>query len=346
MNDDARPKKPGRRRWVLRGISILAGLMVLAAGIGCWIMIHMPGTSYRGELPEPDDRLTALADQLHADVAALAVDIGQRNVRNRPANLARAADWIEKQFAAAGCTARRQDYEVSGVTCSNLEVELPGTARHGEIILVGAHYDTVPGTAGADDNTSGVAATLALARSFAHRKMQRTLRFVAFVNEEPPYFQTEQMGSCVYARRCRQRGEHIAGMLSLEMLGCYSDAPGSQHYPPPFSLLYPSQGDFIAFVGNTSSRDLLRQAVGAFRGGEPFPCEGAVLPEAMPGVGFSDHWSFWQEGYAAIMVTDTAMFRYPYYHEPDDTIDKLDFARMARVVRGLEKVIAALAGGE
>jgi len=183
---------------------------------------------------------------------------------------------------------------------------------------------------------------LALARGFARSKTDRTLRFVAFVNEEKPYAQTEQMGSRVYARHCQEKGEHVVAMLSLEMLGCYDDASGSQKYPPPFELLYPSKGDFIAFLGNTASRNLVRQVVGTFRWHEPFPSEGAAMPGLIRAAGFSDHWSFWQEGYPAVMVTDTAMFRYRHYHEPEDTIDKIDFDRMARVARGLEKVIAEL----
>ena len=191
-----------------------------------------------------------------------------------------------------------------------------------------------------------MAALLALARRFAKCKPDRTLRFVAFVNEEPPYFQTAKMGSGVYARRCGQRREKIVAMLSLETIGYYSDARGSQKYPPPLGLLYPSTGNFIAFVGNVKSRDLVRRMVGTFRQHEKFPSEGAALPAATPGVGFSDQWSFWQEGYPAAMVTDTAMFRYPYYHEAEDTIDKVDFDRTARVVRGLEKVIGVLAGAD
>ena len=210
--------------------------------------------------------------------------------------------------------------------------------------MVGAHYDTASGAPGADDNTSGIAGTLALARKFSMAKPDRTLRFVAFVNEEPPYFQTERMGSWVYAKRCREKGEDVVAMLSLEMLGCYSDAPGSQKYPPPFSFLYPSRGNFIGFIGNTSSRRLVRQAIASFRQNERFPSEGAAVPGMIRGVGFSDHWSFWQEGYPALMVTDTAMCRYPHYHRPQDTIDKIDFDRMARVVRGLESVVADLAG--
>ena len=309
-------------------------------------MIGMPGTSYRGELPPADEALASLADELRRDIQQLAVDIGERNVRNRPRQLAHAADYVETQFSEVGYETKRQEYEVSNVKCHNLEAEVLGTTCPEEILIVGAHYDTVVGTAGANDNTSGVAATLALARRFAHRKPDRTLRFVAFVNEEKPYAHTEQMGSRVYARRCRERGEQVVGMLSLETIGYYDDAPGSQKYPPPLGLFYPSEGNFIGFIGNLASRRLVRQVVAAFRQNEPFPSEGAALPELVPRIGDSDHASFWHEGYPAVMVTDTANFRYPYYHTPEDTIDKVDFDRLARVVRGLEKVVAEMVSVE
>jgi hypothetical protein len=132
-------------------------------------------------------------------------------------------------------------------------------------------------------------------------------------------------------------------MLSLETIGYYDDAAGSQQYPPPFGWWYPSEGNFIGIVGNVRSRGLVRRVVGTFRQHEKFPCEGAALPAAVPGISFSDQWSFWEEGYPAAMVTDTAMFRYPHYHEPEDTVDKVDFERTARVVRGLDRVVIELA---
>jgi len=302
----------------------------------------MPGRSFRGELPRADERLDSLAAELRKDVAYLADEIGERNVQNRPHELSLAADYIDAEFAAAGYTVEPQEYEVAGCNCRNLEVEIPGSTRLDEIVVVGAHYDTVIGTPGANDNTSGVAATLALARRFSGRSLDRTLRFVAFVNEEKPFAHTDTMGSRVYSRRCGQRGERITAMLSLETIGYYYDSPGSQKYPRPFGLLYPAEGNFIAFVGNIKSRRLVRRAVAAFRQHEKFPSEGAALPASVYGVGFSDHWSFWQEGYPAVMVTDTAMFRYPHYHQPEDTTDKIDFDRLARVVRGLEGVVSSI----
>jgi Zn-dependent M28 family amino/carboxypeptidase len=207
---------------------------------------------------------------------------------------------------------------------------------------VGSHYDSVVGTVGANDNASGVAATLELARLLKGNKLRRTVRFVFFVNEEPPYFQTEQMGSLVYAHQLRRDGIPVAAMISLETIGFYSDARGSQKYPALVSLFYPSRGNFIAFVGNDESRDLVRRAVRRFRESARFPSEGIAGPPTLPGVGWSDHWSFWQEGYPAIMITDTAVFRYPYYHTALDTADKVDFEKMARVVDGVRNVVASL----
>ncbi|WP_428939770.1 M28 family peptidase [Fontivita pretiosa] len=160
---------------------------------------------------------------------------------------------------------------------------------------------------------------------------------------EPPFFQTEAMGSLVYASRCKQRNENVLGMIALETIGFYTDAPNSQQYPPPLAMLYPSTGNFIAFVGNLASLRLVQRCVGSFRAHAQFPSEAGVAPESIPGVGWSDHWSFWQQGYPAIMVTDTAPFRYPHYHQPTDTPDKLDYDRTARVVAGLSCVVSDLA---
>jgi hypothetical protein len=169
------------------------------------------------------------------------------------------------------------------------------------------------------------------------------LRFVAFVNEEPPYFLSGEMGSQVYARRCKERGGKISAMISLETIGYFSDAPHSQTYPSPgLGMLYPNVGNFIGFVSNVKSRALLRRVVTSFRKHAEIPSEGASLPAFIPGVSWSDQWSFWQHGYPAIMVTDTAPFRYPYYHSSNDTPDKLDYDRFTLVVSGMEKVIEDL----
>ncbi len=311
----------------------------LAAG---WNLLRMPGRPHRGPLPSADDRLLRLAAELRDHVCYLADEIGERNVRCRPIELARTAEYIAAELDGAGFTVQRQEYDVDGTTCVNLEAEIPGTTKPDEIVIIGAHYDSVENCPAANDNGSGVAATLSLAREFADSRNDRTLRFVAFVNEEEPYGHTPRMGSWVYARRCRQRDEQVTAMLSLETIGCFSDDPKSQKYPSPLGLLYPSTGNFIAFVGNTRYARLVRQVVRAFREAEPFPSQAGAMPEAMSDIGRSDHWPFWQERYPALMVTDTAPFRYAHYHTPEDTVDKIDFERMARVVRGLQGVIRSL----
>jgi len=278
----------------------------------------MPGRSYDGALDFTAQE-TELAGRLRAHVEALASE--QRNV-----DLERPARYIEEQLASP----KAQTFESGGRRVRNVETGA-GT------IVVGAHYDTVPGSPGADDNASGVAVLIELAR------MGLPARFVAFANEEVPYFQSGEMGSHVWAARAAHAGEEIRAMLSLEMLGYYRNLPASQGYPPPLSWFYPDRANFIAFVGDVGSRALVRRAIASFRRHAHFPSEGVAAPAGLPGVTWSDHWSFRQHGYPAIMVTDTAFYRYPHYHLPSDTPEKLDYVRMARVTLGLAAVIKELA---
>lgn len=306
-------------------------------------MVKMPGTSYVGPLAPLTKSETALQTTLHQDVEKLAGEIGERNMMCYQ-ELKRAREFIESSFAKAGYEVHRQVYEVQGKPCYNLEVEISGTDHENEIVIVGGHYDSVIGSPGANDNGTGVAALLALARMFTGAKLSKTLRFVAFVNEEPPFFRTSNMGSLVYAKECRKRGEKVFLMLSLETIGYYTSVAGSQRYPFPIGFFYPSKGNFIAFVGNFSSRTLVREIVALFRRQVKFPSQGAALPAIIPGVSWSDQWAFWRMGYPAIMVTDTAPFRYPYYHSSQDTPDKINYEHLTRVVVGLKLVVAELVG--
>jgi Zn-dependent M28 family amino/carboxypeptidase len=339
------PKKRFAIKFITRAaifrLAILAAVLTILSIWFYYTMLKMPEKSYRGPLPPLTADQIVLRDQLRRDVETLASDIGERNIFNLK-KLALAADFIEAALAQAGYKTTRQSYKIENDTFTNIEAQITGATYPDQIVVIGAHYDTVYGSPGANDNASAVAANLALARHFANQKMGRTLRFVFFTNEEAPFYHSEQMGSFVYAKSCKQKNENITAMLSLETIGYYTSQPKSQSYPQPFSLFYPSTGNFLGFVSNTASKKLLRRAIASFRKNCKFPSEGGALPEFIPGIAWSDHWSFWQHNYPAIMLTDTAPFRYPYYHSPSDTPDKLCYDELAIVTSGIESVITDL----
>jgi Zn-dependent M28 family amino/carboxypeptidase len=330
----------------------LATIFIIIIFTLWFFMFRIPGNTYQGPLPQLTEGQKLLRDQLRKDVDKLAGEIGDRNASTEYENLCKAADFIELSLMEAGYKVLRQGYETSlyrlkGRECYNLEVEIKGEEKRDKTVVIGAHYDSLEGTPGANDNASGVAAMLALARAFAGKKTAQTLRFVAFVNEEPPYFLSDDMGSFIYARRCRERNENIVAMLSLETIGYYTDEKGSQSYPLGLmGFVYPTTGNFISFVGNIKSRKLVRDVVGFFRQYAKFPSEAAFLPEQIAGVAWSDQWSFWRVGYPGVMVTDTAPFRYPYYHTSEDTPEKIDYDRLAYLVSILEKVVARLVASD
>jgi hypothetical protein len=356
-NDDVRRQRSRSSiRWRIP-LALLAALALPVLWLA-WSSASMPGRSFSGATPRATPEELELAARLRDHVEALAgaadpsaspgaPGIGERNLTRRPEALADAARVIEARLAETGARVTREPFEVTGssLRAENVVLELAGGARADEIVLVGAHYDTAEGSPGANDNASGCAALIELARALARKSCARTLRFVAFANEEPPYFATGDMGSVACARACRARGDDVVAMLSLETLGCFDDRPGSQRYPlGALAWIYPDRGDFVAFVGNRPSRDLVRRSIATFRSHARVPSEGAALFESIPGVGWSDHRSFWAEGYPALMVTDTALFRDANYHEASDTAEKLDYERLARVVLGLERVLEELAG--
>ncbi|HEX8874569.1 MAG TPA: M28 family peptidase [Nitrosospira sp.] len=303
---------------------------------------------YENDENDENDEIAVIpvsAPALEGHVRKLAEEIGERHV-GRPQSLAAACDYIRSRWQDERYAVEAQAYEVVDISCVNLSITLPGIRWPEQVVLAGAHYDTVPGSPGADDNASGVAALLELGRRLSACRPGRTIRLVAFVNEEPPFFFWEKMGSAVYARAAKRRGEDIRAMFSLEMLGCYRDEPGSQQYPPFLGRGRPDRGNFIAFVANLRSRPLLERALAAFKAGTDFPVEGTAAFGWLPGVSWSDHLNFWRRGYPALMVTDTAFFRNPDYHSPRDTPEKLDYCRMAAVVEGLAGMLIRLADDE
>lgn len=320
-------------------MSALLYLAAAAAAIAAllWYMIVVPGESFRGPLAPLTADESALRDRLKKHVTAVAS--AEHNTRT-PERLEAAARYIEAELRTLGYAVRAQAFDSGEGRVRNLEATIAG--RGTASLVIGAHYDSVMGATGANDNGSGVAALLELARLLRGWQPKHTVRLAFFVNEEPPWFQSKAMGSRVYADELLARGENIAAMFSLETIGYYSERPGSQFYPFPLGFFYPDRGDFLAFVANLASRPLLHQAVAAFRAEARFPSEGVAAPALIPGVDWSDQWSFWRHGVPALMLTDTAPYRYPHYHLPSDTPDKVDYDRLARVVRGLERIFRVL----
>jgi len=282
-----------------------------------------------------------LTDRLRAHVYRLAAEIGERNIFI-PDALHAAEDYIRQAWEAQHYEIVAQEYTVKGVRSANLEVTRKGTDQGPSILLIGAHYDSVIGAPGANDNGSGVACLLELSRMFCAVDPRRSVRFVAFVNEEPPFFFSGQQGSQHYARAARDRGDDIRLMIALETIGYYRDEPGSQSYPPLFRYFYPDRANFISLVSNFRSRRVMRRLAKAFRRSSEFPLEHVATFATVPGVAWSDHRSFWHHGYRALMVTDTAFYRYPYYHTAEDTAEKLDYERLAILTEGLFGAIRQL----
>lgn len=322
---------------------ILTAILVALVGtlVSILRMTHMPLKSFTGQLAPLSGDEVETSRRLSQHVRVLSETVGERNL-SKPGTLGATADYLRTNLEQAGYTVIEQSYWIQNHQVRNLEVRLVGSKIGSETVVVGAHYDSVQGSPGANDNASGVAAVLELARLLRGFAPRKTIRFALFVDEAPPYFQTESMGSVVYAKQLHAEQVPVSAMISLETIGYYSEVQGSQKYPDLLGLLYPQRGNFIAFVGNPSSRGLLLAAVRRFRETTRFPSEGIAAPEQWPGVGWSDHWSFWQENYPAIMVTDTAPFRYPYYHTAQDTANHVDFARMSQVVWGVRRVVESL----
>ena len=304
-------------------------------------MFQMPEKSYGGQLPPLKENEIAIQQSLQQDIQKISVKIGARNY-SQYQSLDATRQFLETTLIELGYEVKQQKFKIKEDLYYNLVVEKVGTEKPNEVVLVGGHYDSAFNSPGANDNGSGAAATLELARIFANKPTKRTVRFVEFVNEEPPFFTTKDMGSLVYANQLKRERENIIAMLSLETMGYFSDVENSQKYPFPINFFYPNKGNFIGFIGNLESGDLVRKSISSFRRHVSFPSEGASLPSWIPGVGWSDQWAFWQQGYKGIMVTDTAPFRYPFYHTEQDTIDKVNFEKLARVVSGLADVIADL----
>ena len=287
-----------------------------------------------------------IKENLKRIVTHISSDIGSRSFYQIN-ELEKTARFIESEFERCGYEVFDQRFQFKGNDYRNIVVEVKGKKYPEKVLIIGAHYDTVAGTPGADDNSSGIAGLIELARLFKNKPLDKTVRFVAFTLEEPPFFRSADMGSYRYAKSLRKKGEDVEVMVSLEMIGYFSDHPKSQYFPATFfKWFYPDTGNFIMLVSNRDSKDLLGRIKDAFKKGTSLQVESISTYSVVPGVDFSDHWSFYQFDYKAIMVTDTAFYRNPNYHRLGDRPGTLDYARMAEVVNGLVSALDELTTGK
>jgi hypothetical protein len=315
--------------------------MALLRGMGASLLMLFFHSSTSWAQQFGDIQMDLLERRLQDHVRVLSLQIGERNME-RYENLQSAARYIEEVLKKYGYTVESQPYRVEGREVRNLIATLPGHQFPRRTILVGAHYDTVPGSPGADDNASGVSGVLELARLLSGYSASRTIKLIAFVNEEAPYFLRGQMGSQLYARRAKVAGERIVAMISLEMIGYYTDRAHSQVYPVGLRYFYPNTGNFIGVVGHVRFWGVYKKVRDALKKYSAVPVESLAGLGWIRGVDLSDHASFWREGYPAVMITDTAFYRNPNYHAPGDTFETLDYMRMAEVVKGLYHVLNSL----
>jgi Zn-dependent M28 family amino/carboxypeptidase len=328
----------------------LAGVIILIIAFSFLVSSHQKNGNHNNKEKESSIirfsngfNIMEIQSNLKKTVNILANEIGSRGYFQTDA-LERAADYITSELGYYGYAVSLQPYEAEGRSYKNIFVEIEGKKTPEKILVIGAHYDTVTGTPGADDNASGIAVLLELARLFAKGSFNKTLQFVAFTLEEPPFFYTKNMGSYLYAESLYKKGRNVEGMICLESIGYFVDRSESQFFPLGFfRWFYPNKGNFIAFVGNFQSKGFLNRVKSGFKKGTDLPVESISTFSIIPGIDFSDHRSFWKFGYNALMVTDTAFYRNPNYHTVGDIPETLDFERMAEVVLGLKLAIEELA---
>jgi hypothetical protein len=331
----------GRNRLSLnKRIFLISGslfLVLLFLAISHWYLIQCRG-NWNGEPLEKkrSSDLSNIKRELESDLSYIQ-GLGPRNSTDDRsyAQLRRCEEWVIQRWESQGYAVKKHTFSINGREYSNLEIEIQGRSTPSEIIIVSAQYDTLPDSPGANNNGSGMAILFALSDLLRNHTPDRTIRLVEFVNEEDPFFGTENMGSYRYARRSFERQEKIRVMLSLDALGIYKNEPGSQKLPFPFSFFYPKRGNFLAFIGDLHSRSHMLEATRGFKKGSSFPIEAGVVPKWVEGAAWSDHQSFWKFGYPGIMVTDTGGFRAPSHTTREDTMEKLDFEAMSRITLGM-----------
>jgi len=328
----------GREARYIR-LAVLLAVLAMAAAVG-WFRLAQPFVA--AAIPPAPASPAASAQRLQTHVTTLSTAFAGRSHDNL-AQLEGAAAYVEAQLQAAGHLVENQRFRAAGRNYRNLVVKLGPDTQ--DAVVIGAHYDVFGELPGADDNASGVAGLLELARLLKGLPLERRVELVAYANEEPPFFRTAWMGSAVHARSVQAAGKRTALMLSLECIGYFSDAPASQAYPIALlDLLYPTTGDFIALIGFDADGAVSRRVKAAMRSGTSLPVHSINAPRAVTGVDFSDHLNYAAQGAPAMMVTDTAFLRNRAYHTSQDTADRLDYRRMAQVVDAVVAVIRQEAG--
>lgn len=315
---------------------VLASILLLGAGaLTCSAQPFVRGVAPLSAVPAIDPA------RLERHVRTLAIDLGPRTHAD-PAKLDAVADYVRRSFASVNGALEEQRFFVSGKPYRNVILSLG--PRTDERVIVGAHYDAALGLPGADDNASGVAGLLELAPALAAVNLGVRVDLVAWTLEEPPFFATDDMGSVHHARALTDQHAKVRAALSLEMIGYFSDEPGSQHYPAPgMAAVHGDKGNFIALVGRPDDHALLAATKGAMLGATDLPVRSLAAPAVVQGVDWSDHRAYWAEGYPAAMITDTSFLRNERYHTAADTPDTLDYRRMAKVVQGTFAAVVALA---
>lgn len=331
-----RPPQP------VKGTLILGASLVAFVGLAGWYCTQMPGVRFAGASPPLTSDEEDIAERLREHVDTLGRDIGPRGA-HQSTNLQRAGDYVTREFERAGFEVREVAVQSRNASAVNYEVMLRGLANAEQILVVGAHLDSPKASPGANANASGVAALLEVARALQGAAFDRTVRFVVFGNGAPPHTGRDTSGAAQYLRAALERQERIWGAVVLDSVGCYSDAKGSQSNPFPFNFVYPDTANFIAFVGDLPSREYVAKCVETFRTGGRIGCEGIALPGFLPGVLYSDHAPFAEQGLRAVMVTDTGLLRSERWGGPEDTADRVDTQRLARVVTGMVRVVSTLA---
>ncbi len=320
----------------IKRLAIVATSTIFLFGLILFVALKNP--DFEGRAQRKDFEFVPIEKNLKDHVNFLAHGLAPRNSANLD-SLNKAADYIFNYFASTGVKPEFQHFTADGLEYKNVRLRLKGKSEN--LIVIGAHYDVNGLTPGADDNASGVAGLLELARFLAPRaaELPYSLELVAYSLEEPPYFGTESMGSFIHARELVESKQTVELMISLEMIGFFSDEPGSQKYPSPLlKLFYPNKGDFIALVGNLSERKLIRKLRALFKQASSLPIQSINAPSALPGIDFSDHRNYWKFEIPAVMLTDTAFFRNQNYHELSDRADSLDYVRMQEVVRAVRYI--------